>query len=682
MSQPLSAAAKRLLGAARSAPRFRDGGLVRGPGTPTSDSVDAKLSRDEFVLPADTVRAVGIKSLRDLVSATHRPTGRPRHRRRFADGGMVDEERQKPNSFGDAAAGASTPGTTVTQPLPAAASAPAASTGTAPAKDFSREELIAQIPKDDGPSITAGRRVGDSWTDTELGRNVYNSAMALPGVSGALPAVAQTGGLISKGINAASRLMDAGMSTAATSAALPSLASAASNAPAPRSVAVGAGAGRGQINPAFADPNQPHPTSTSPAAAPAPAKPSWDRAGMTNAEVGAMNPQGKVAVQRQANGTMSFSGGDVSGPVSYTNAKGDALPGGGLNGRGFGRVDVAPNGSRVSMDDNGNYAFATSGGGANGGSAASRLLNAGTQSPVGMSPEQAFQAGLISSPTPVDYNPAYDQRLNQAGVAPASNDGAAGGSGGDAQARLMAVGSGGVDAPVVAHSGNDWQARKDLQNAATAAGSIMNRPTWQGTGMGRFSNNGQATTPPAVAAYQAMLQTDQALKQAQPGMDQAGMRENAATGREGMQQAGATERAQIGARHYDDANAIARGELAIKQGAAAFQNRVAQRQEKAQIDLENAKTPDEQHNARQRLLAMMGKTDDDHWQGVALQGGMDAQGNKTDSVLAAVNRRTGEMRRLQTQPTQQAAPPDGTKVRGKDGQVYVIKNGQPVPVGG
>ena len=37
---------------------FRNGGYVRGPGTGTSDSIDAKLSAGEFVLPDDTVRAL------------------------------------------------------------------------------------------------------------------------------------------------------------------------------------------------------------------------------------------------------------------------------------------------------------------------------------------------------------------------------------------------------------------------------------------------------------------------------------------------------------------------------------------------------------------------------------------------------------------------------------------------
>ena len=71
---------RRMMSAAR-------GAQVRGPGTSTSDSIPARLSDGEFVLPADTVRQVGIKSLRDLVSLTHKPTGRTPHPARFADGG-------------------------------------------------------------------------------------------------------------------------------------------------------------------------------------------------------------------------------------------------------------------------------------------------------------------------------------------------------------------------------------------------------------------------------------------------------------------------------------------------------------------------------------------------------------------------------------------------------------------
>ena len=566
MSQPLSAAAKRLMGVSRPAPRFRDGGLVRGPGTPTSDSVDAKLSRDEFVLPADTVRAVGIKSLRDLVASTHAPTGSQPRGRRFADGGMVDDEKLKPNVInspsntfpgnrlqgdsGFSGASVSPP----TSAVPVAAQTP----------DFTREQLIAQIPKDDGPAVSSGRTVGDSWTDTDLGRNVYNSAMALPGVAAAIPGIVKTGGAISSGINAASRLLNTGSSVIASGAAFPTAAAALSPE---KSGAYSAGSGRGRINPTFADPNQPPPTSTIPAPPPAP-------------EPEANKPTTTGNVTREGN---SYSGVNVAGDISI-NGKAPA-----------GSVSSLPSGAAPSGIGSGLSNF--SGGG--------------------------FPASAESSANNLDAR----SRLESMG-------------------RLMA--SGQIQTPKAGPS---------------------------------FILSGNTGFRRARSILAGELGAQRQFDYAQ-GNDPASRKRNAELQRTAMREAGDTHRALIGAQHYNDANAIARGELAIKRDAAAFQNRSAQRQEQVQQDLENAKTPEDQRNARQRLLALMGKTDDDHWQGVALQGGMDAQGNKTDSVLAAVNRRTGEMRRLPTQPTQQAAPPDGTKVRGQDGRTYVVKNGQPVPVGG
>lgn len=610
MKQPLSAAAKRLVGSSRSIPMFRDGGLVRGPGTPTSDSVDAKLSRDEFVLPADTVRSVGIKSLRDLVAATHRPTGRPQRGHQFADGGMVDDQRKKANAFGDAAAAASTPGMVAVQPAPAPVSSPAAPTGT-----FTREELLNQIPKEDGPPVTPGRQVGDSWKDSDLGRNVYNTAMALPGISRTIPAVASSGQAISSGINAVSRLLGNASNVVASSAALPGAAAVLPSAAAAQTPSVS-----GRVSAPTDDLSAPSPASPPPsapaAAAAAPATPSWDRTGMTNAGVGSANPQGRVTAQRQADGTMSFNGGDVSGPVSYRDGAGAALPGGGLNGRGFSGSAAAPAGSRISMDENGNYAFST--------------------------------RSAAASATP-------------AGNAPAGNS--------DARARLTGGGGDGFTGVIGQTSGvgNMWSRSPEQQrrDAEVQASSIHRRTAALGANALRSLDNQDLEN----------VRGDNAVRR--ESVYQAG-----ATARERLQQIGAMDRAILGARRFDDSNDIARSELALRQNAAGFQNRAAQRQEQAQIDLENAKTPEEQRSARQRLLALMGKTDDDRWKGIALQGGMDAQGNKTDSVLAAVNERTGEMRRMSTpNAQQQAAPPEGSRVRGKDGRTYVVTNGQPVPVG-
>lgn len=54
------------------------GGKVRGPGGPVDDLVPAMLSNDEYVLPADTAKAIGKKRLDKLVKRTHTPAAQQR----------------------------------------------------------------------------------------------------------------------------------------------------------------------------------------------------------------------------------------------------------------------------------------------------------------------------------------------------------------------------------------------------------------------------------------------------------------------------------------------------------------------------------------------------------------------------------------------------------------------------
>lgn len=76
---------------------LRNGGKVRGPGGPRDDRVPAMLSNGEYVLPADTVDAVGVNRLEALRDATHKPSRRNLQsdgpRRKMADGGIVRQPR-------------------------------------------------------------------------------------------------------------------------------------------------------------------------------------------------------------------------------------------------------------------------------------------------------------------------------------------------------------------------------------------------------------------------------------------------------------------------------------------------------------------------------------------------------------------------------------------------------------
>lgn len=59
-------------------PSYANGGHVKGPGTGTSDSIDAKLSDGEYVIPADVVRFLGTKHLDRLIASAHKPVAASR----------------------------------------------------------------------------------------------------------------------------------------------------------------------------------------------------------------------------------------------------------------------------------------------------------------------------------------------------------------------------------------------------------------------------------------------------------------------------------------------------------------------------------------------------------------------------------------------------------------------------
>lgn len=90
---------------------------------------------------------------------------------------------------------------------------------------------------------------------------------------------------------------------------------------------------------------------------------------------------------------------------------------------------------------------------------------------------------------------------------------------------------------------------------------------------------------------------------------------------------------------------VARQNAATQATAAGFQSAAMRRQEALAQRYEAAKTPEERAAIAKQIRDLSGKSDS-KWKGLALQGGTDAAGNKTESVLAAVNEDTGEMRRM------------------------------------
>ena len=605
--------------------KFRDGGHVRGPGTGTSDSIHAKLSAGEFVLPDDTVRKVGVRRLQDLVHETHDPVPQ-KGKRHYANGGLVEDETKRPNSFGDAAAVAQSPGITPVQSQAPAAPPPPVAAPAPVAASPSLTDRVSQIPTG-GLKAPAADGSQDSWSNTETGRNLTNIASALPGsLGGAIPAVAKTGGAISGGLDAATRLLNAGAGAAAVSA-LPGSATAQTS---PTSTV---GAGRGIVNPPAVNPMAPPPASPP----------------RTLASIAGL-PSTTSNVTRDGN---SYSGTNVAGDIT-------------INGQ-------APRSGGVISAQN--MAAADNLAASQGNGARERLLAAGgVPSPVGMSVQDAQRQGLVGAQ--VGYNPAYDTRLTGQGTQPSAQnmtaaDNLAAGQG--ARGRLMALAMGPGSGPVSPGSftggftgvvgststqGNmlGRTPEQRLRDAAVSASSITNTQRWGGR---------DARNNPAMLEYQAALQQDSNIRQNQAGADLEAMRQTGSLQREGMQQTGETQRAGIRAQGVNDSNEIDRGRLRLEQIAAGYTNRAADRLDRAQTELETAKTPETQRSARERLMALAGKAPQNEWGLQVTPGTKNLDGSTTQGSVYRYNKATGETARVDEAP-----PPDITK----DQRALAIRN--------
>jgi len=73
MSGGWAGAALALGGTAARADGGQVKGLVRGPGGPVDDQIPTLLSDGEYVIPADTVKKIGVKKLDKMVKQTHTP---------------------------------------------------------------------------------------------------------------------------------------------------------------------------------------------------------------------------------------------------------------------------------------------------------------------------------------------------------------------------------------------------------------------------------------------------------------------------------------------------------------------------------------------------------------------------------------------------------------------------------
>lgn len=188
------------------------------------DSIHAMVKPGEFVLPPDTVHAMGgAQALQGVVNATHAPArgfapqARPEEPRQFfANGGLVEDEKRH-NSFGDAAAAAQDTGVTQvgglannggadaarfaqvptpigTQPNRTPAPAPLGEPGaTATARGFAPAGTTAQPAAGDSAGAGAGRGFVNPASAAPQERGIVGFKPGTPGATQVMAGVYRSG---------------------------------------------------------------------------------------------------------------------------------------------------------------------------------------------------------------------------------------------------------------------------------------------------------------------------------------------------------------------------------------------------------------------------------------------------------------------------------------------------------
>ncbi|MBP7454946.1 MAG: hypothetical protein KA804_01670 [Ottowia sp.] len=574
---------------ASGANNYANGGMVRGPGTGTSDDIETEIPVGSYIMPADTTRkvgaealgelgkpvpvalsngeyqmppeqvhAVGVETLNQIKDATHTPVARgfnpgqaPQRdeSRLFLNqgGSPVDEERKRRDALvNQIPTGGNPPAPPATAPAPA----PALSTQA----QGDRAAIGRAWNTVKGVSEDAGRAVADVATMVPRGLvGAYDSAVVRPMRAAGLNAGYLSPHLVPDGVDPASMTPFTDQKRMREAAA-----------PAPNA---GAGAGRGSVNP--------------PAVVP-------------------------------------------SAPAAQTSLAGDAyMPGADANARPMFDTPAAPASNQVMpgvyQHGRGQYSDNPAGMGFAPGAGNPSANNIAAADALA-SRSAADVAGLVAAQDARGFQPQQS--------------------------------------PQVRHSGNDWQARNDLRNLEVSASSITNQPRWSGQG----GRQAAGSVPPAVAAYQAALQTDAELRRAVPSMDQMAMRENAATQRTGMQEQGSNARntldntvrmADVGVRGFDaqarranDARRASVDErrMTLDENTGNISIRAAQRLESLQTRYAEAKTDADRAKIAREIRDLSGKSDETaDWAVQVTPQTKNPDGSTSEGSVIRYNKRTGEV---------------------------------------
>ena len=217
-----------------------------------------------------------------------------------------------------------------------------------------------------------------------------------------------------------------------------------------------------------------------------------------------------------------------------------------------------------------------------------------------------------------------------------------------------------VNAPTIANSTNNWQARNDLRNASVSANSITNNGGRFDARRGPSSGSPRFDQPlgqsSAQATYGAMLAADMALRGAQPGADLAAMRENAANGRFDSQQQ--NENMRSGARNQIDNQRMQiegqraqneKGRYDLEGRAKGFDIRQAERMEGLQNEYLAAQSaPKKAEAIAQKMRVLTGKEDKAAAARMeVVRGSVDpATGQREGDYAVVFNPATGQVQRV------------------------------------
>ncbi|GEM_PF-1400682 len=535
----LPSAAQRLAQPTR--PGFKASGLIRGPGTGTSDSIPAEVPEGTFIMPADSTRQLGLAaqalgggvpinvsngefqvspdqvqqigaSVLDILrGVTHTPADEGRHERlNYAEGGVVDY------------------GVPLDEQVIPVNRAIAEAEANAQQREEEAEAQFQAVEENrkppvgfaDGGMVSDVTRVGNSYSGGNVGGNVTVNGQAPGGTFSQIATAAQTPTPVSTPVPARTALASAPTPPAAGAAAPAAPAAAAAAAPAPMGWAERNAQRNLAVTASSIVPSQERSAAQARLATlptpgvPAPAAPS----------AAAVMPQpapGVPSASQRLGSPSALQGQSVSTyqPRNYADG---------------GVVEDERRNALIAQIPVGGPAVWTGAGQA----AAALSAPAPTQvAPLSPPPPAGAltRAASYAAPAPVASPaaqalsaPAFSMEPSQP-VSAQSMDAASGlarRGAADVLAAMPTAQQPGVQIPAIRHSDNDWAARKALENAATAASSI----TKNGSRFDRTrGNNAQSF------AYRAALETDNALKGSAPALAQHAMREQGESQRAGLQ---------------------------------------------------------------------------------------------------------------------------------------------------